>query len=209
MTSETTEEIMLEIQNTLVSLDLIERYFCCDLSACKGACCIEGDAGAPLTESERDTIDSLLPELRGDILPSALSRIDEEGTSYVDEEGDLVTQIVEGKNCVWTCYGEDGECLCAIERACSQGRTGGFRKPESCALYPVRLTEYPSFTAVNLHRWKICRPAEKLGRKLGLRAYEFLRGPLTARFGAEWYEELDTAARAYLAEYGDNNAPEE
>lgn len=209
MTSETTEEIMLEIQNTLISLDLIERYFCCDLSACKGACCIEGDAGAPLTESERDTIDTLLPELRGDILPSALARIDEEGTSYVDEEGDLVTQIVEGKNCVWTCYGEGGECLCAIERACSQGRTGGFRKPESCALYPVRLTEYPSFTAVNLHRWKICRPAEKLGRKLGLRAYEFLRGPLTARFGTEWYEELDTAARAYLAEYGDNNAPEE
>ena len=196
---------MLEIQNTLVSLDLIERFFCCDIDACKGECCIEGDAGAPLTEAERDTIDSLAPVLEPDLLPSAKERIAEAGTSYVDEEGDLVTQIVDGRNCVWTCYGPDGVCLCAIEKACSKGLTGGFRKPSSCALYPVRLTEYPTFTAVNYHRWKICRPAEKLGRKLGIRAYEFLEGPLTERFGPEWYAELKLAAKAYLEEYGSEN----
>lgn len=200
--TETTEEIMLEIQNTLVSLDLIERYFCCDIEKCKGECCIEGDAGAPLTEAERDTIDALMPTLRPMLLPSALERIDEAGTSYHDPDGDLVTQIVDGRNCVFTCYAPGGICQCAIEKACSEGRTGGFRKPESCALYPVRLTVYPTFTAVNYHRWKICSSAEKLGKKLNLRAYQFLKGPLTARFGQEWYDELCQAAEAYLAEYG-------
>ncbi|MFU7517784.1 DUF3109 family protein, partial [Clostridium sp. HCS.1] len=109
-----------------------------------------------------------MPVLKPRLLPSAQNRIDEAGTGYVDEEGDLVTQIVEGRNCVFTSYAPGGVCQCAIECACSAGETGGFRKPSSCALYPVRLTEYPTFTAVNYHRWDICRPAEKLGRKLGI-----------------------------------------
>ncbi len=196
------EEIMLQIQDTLVSLDLAERFFCCDIDACLGECCIEGDAGAPLTADERDTIDSLLPILTPRLLPSAVRRIEEEGTSYLDEEGDLVTQIVEGRNCVFTSYAPGGVCQCAIECACSAGQTGGFRKPASCALYPVRLTRYPSFTAVNYHRWDICRPAEKLGRKLGIRLYQFLKGPLTDYFGKEWYDELAMACEAYLEEYG-------
>ncbi len=196
------EEIMLQIQDTLVSLDLAERFFCCDIDACLGECCIEGDAGAPLTADDRDTIDSLLPILTPRLLPSAVRRIEEEGTSYLDEEGDLVTQIVEGRNCVFTSYAPGGVCQCAIECACSAGQTGGFRKPASCALYPVRLTRYPSFTAVNYHRWDICRPAEKLGRKLGIRLYQFLKGPLTDYFGKEWYDELAMACEAYLEEYG-------
>lgn len=200
--TETTEEIMLEIQDTLVSLDLIERFFCCDIEKCKGECCIEGDAGAPLTEQERETIDGLLPVIRTMLLPSAIERIAEAGTSYLDPDGDLVTQIVDGRNCVYTCYAPGGICQCAIEKACSAGLTGGFRKPESCALYPVRLTQYPTFTAVNYHRWNICRSAEKLGKKLNLRVYQFLKGPLTARFGQTWYDELCEAASAYLAEYG-------
>ena len=198
------EQIMFQIQDTLVSLDLAERFFCCDLDQCHGQCCIEGDAGAPITETERDIIDKITPGLRDDLLPRALEVIDREGTSYIDEEGDLVTQIIDGRNCVFTCYGPDGMCLCAIEKACAQGRTGGFRKPSSCALYPVRLTEYPTFTAVNYHRWKICKPAEKLGRKLGIRLYKFLEGPLTERFGREWYEELALACETYLAENPQN-----
>ena len=200
---ETEEEIMLQIQDTLVSLDLAERFFCCDIDACLGECCIEGDAGAPITPEEKERIDALMPVLKPRLLPSALNRIEEAGTGYVDEEGDLVTQIVEGRNCVFTSYAPGGVCQCAIECACSAGETGGFRKPSSCALYPVRLTEYPTFTAVNYHRWDICRPAEKLGRKLGIRLYQFLKGPLTERFGAEWYAELCEACEAYLAEYGD------
>ena len=203
MEQETEETIMFEIKDTLVSLDLAERFFCCDLSQCLGQCCIDGDAGAPITEAERDTIDSLLPAIEDELLPSARERIAEAGTSYLDPDGDLVTQIVDGRNCVYTCYAPGGVCLCAIEKACSQGRTGGFRKPSSCALYPVRLTRYPTFTAVNYHRWKVCRSAEQNGRRLGIRLYQFLRGPLTEYFGQEWYDELCMACEAYLAEYGD------
>lgn len=194
------EQIMFQIQDTLVSLDLAERFFCCDLDKCHGQCCIDGDAGAPITERERDIINRLTPTLLNDLLPRAREVIETEGTSYIDEEGDLVTQIIDGQNCVFTCYGLGGVCLCAIEKACARGVTEGFRKPSSCALYPVRLTEYPTFTAVNYHRWKICRPAEALGRKLGIRLYRFLEDPLTERFGKEWYDELVLACETYLAE---------
>ena len=188
---------MLEIQNTIVSLDLIERFFCCDLDTCLGQCCIDGDAGAPITEEERAQLEKVLPEIWDDLAPAAQRVIEEQGVSYVDEEGDLVTSIVDGRNCVFTCYAPGGMCLCAIEKAYREGRVD-WRKPASCALYPVRLTEYPDFTAVNLHRWKICRCAEVLGRKKGLRAYQFLEGPLTERFGAEWYAELAATCEEYL-----------
>lgn len=194
---------MLEIQDTLVSLDLIERYFCCDLDTCLGACCIEGDAGAPITPDEDDRIREILPHIMDDLLPAARERIKNEGISYIDEEGDLVTQIVDGRNCVFTCYDKGGKCMCAIERAYRQGLIP-FRKPISCYLYPVRLDSYPTFTAVNIHRWKICKCAEVLGRKLGLRAYQFLKEPLTERFGKEWYDELCLAAEAYLQQYGES-----
>lgn len=193
---------MLQIQDTLVSLDLLERYFCCDLDSCRGECCIEGDAGAPITEAERDRLEEILPEVLPDLSPAALRVIEEQGVSYIDEEGDLVTSIVDGGNCVFTTYGPGGVCLCAVEKACREGRID-FLKPVSCHLYPVRITEYDTFTAVNLHRWKICKCAEVLGRKQGLRAYQFLKGPLTARFGADWYRELELTAAEYLRQQGE------
>ena len=188
---------MLQIQHTLVSLDLIERYFVCDLDACLGACCIEGDAGAPLSPGESERISEVLPDVEEDLLPRALQEIRDSGVSYTDPDGDLVTQIVDGRDCVFTCYAPGGKCLCALEKAFREGRIA-YVKPISCRLYPVRLKEYDGFTAVNMHRWKICRPAETLGRKLGVRAYEFLKGPLTAKFGEEWYAELELTAREYL-----------
>ncbi len=114
-----------------------------------------------------------------------------------------MTQIVDGRNCIYTCYAPGGVCQCAIECAFNEGKTGKFRKPSSCALYPVRLTEYPTFTAVNYHRWNICKAAEKKGKELGIRLYQFLKGPLTDRFGEAWYSELCEACEAYLDEYGD------
>lgn len=191
---------MLQIQNTLVSLDLIERYFCCDLDACKGACCIEGDAGAPVTEEECQRIKEVLPAIEDDLLPAAHAAIRDEGVAYVDEEGDLVTTIINGANCAFSCYDKNGTCICALEKACREGRSS-FLKPASCHLYPVRLKEYDGFTAVNFHRWKICKPAEVLGRKLKLRAYKFLKEPLIARFGQEWYDELCLVADEYLRQY--------
>ncbi len=192
---------MLEIQNSLVSLDLAEQFFCCDLDSCLGECCIEGDAGAPITEEEKQKIEEILPEIYDELLPAAKREIDSNGVAYIDEEGDLVTSIIDGRNCVFTCYEAGGMCHCAIERAYRQGRID-FCKPVSCHLYPLRLTEYPTFTAVNYHRWKICKCAELLGRKNGVRLYQFLKGPLERRFGKEWYAELCEACEAYLSEYG-------
>lgn len=197
-------DVMLQIKDTLISLDLVERYFCCDLDSCLGQCCIDGDAGAPITEEERGKLEEVLPAVIDDLLPAARREIEENGVAYVDCEGDLVTSIVDGRNCVFTTYGPGGMCMCALEKAWREGRID-FMKPMSCHLYPVRIREYDGFTAVNFHRWKICRCAEILGRKNGIRAYRFLEGPLVRRFGREWYDELVEAADAYLEEYGDKN----
>lgn len=191
---------MLEIGNTLISLDLIERFFCCNLDACHGECCIEGEAGAPISKEEYNKLKEILPIVWDDLLPAAKEVINESGVGYIDSDGDLVTSIVDGKNCVFTCYGEGGMCYCAIEKAYREGRTD-FYKPISCHLYPVRLTEYPDFTAINYHRWKICKAAEVLGRKEGIRLYQFLKDPLIRRFGKDWYDELVTACEAYLEQY--------
>lgn len=201
MNTETTETIMLQIKDTLVSLDLAERFFCCDIEACKGECCIEGDAGAPVTDEEARRIEAVLPEIWEDMAPAARREVEENGVSYIDSEGDRVTTIVGGRDCAFTCYAPGGMCMCAIEKAYREGRIG-WRKPASCYLYPVRITRYPTFTAVNFHRWKICRSAESNGRRLGIRAYQFLKEPLTEEFGQEWYDELTTACEAYLEQYG-------
>ena len=195
---------MLQIQNALVSLDLAEEFFVCDLAKCLGQCCIEGDAGAPITEDEKKKLEEVLPVVWDDLLPAAREVIERQGVAYTDEEGDLVTSIVDGRDCVFTTYARGGMCLCAVEKAFREGKCD-WRKPMSCYLYPLRLTEYPDFTAVNYHRWKICKCARTLGRKEGVRLYEFMRGPLTERFGAEWYDELKQACEAYLEEYGDNS----
>ena len=197
---ETSEEIMLQIKDALVTLDIAERFFQCDLSSCLGECCIEGDAGAPITKKEYEELKKIKDVVWDDLLPAAKERIEEAGVGYIDEEGDLVTQIVDGKNCVFTTYAPGGMCLCAIEKAYREGRCS-MCKPMSCYLYPLRLTEYPTFTAVNYHRWKICRCAEVLGRANGVRLYQFMREPLIERFGQEWYDELCEACEAYLAEY--------
>lgn len=162
-----------------------------------GACCIEGDAGAPLAPDEDERIEKALPEVKEYLLPRALAAIEEEGASYLDPDGDLVTRIVDGRDCVYTCYAPGGKCLCALEKAFREGRIPDV-KPMSCRLYPVRLKEYGGFTAVNFHKWKICKAAETLGRKLGIEPMSSSKGALTARFGAEWYEELELTAKEYL-----------
>lgn len=191
--------MMLQIQNTIVTLDLAEEFFCCDLEKCLGACCIEGDAGAPVTIDEVAKIEEALPVVESEMLPRAVDEVRQNGVAYVDQEGDLVTTILDGRNCAFTCYAPGGICLCALEKAFREGKTG-FKKPASCSLYPLRLTTYPTFTAVNYHRWKICRDAVANGRKKGIRLYQFLRGPLTERFGKEWYDELAQACELYLSQ---------
>lgn len=188
---------MLVIKDSLVSLDLIERYFVCDLDSCLGQCCIDGDAGAPLLEEERDAIDKNMEKILPFLNPSARRVIEEEGSSYIDPDGDLVTQIVEGKDCVYTTYAEGGKCLCALEKAYREGKLPQL-KPSSCHLYPVRLKKIGDMTAVNLHRWKICKCAEILGRAKKIRAYEFLKDSLIRKFGQEWYDELALTASEWI-----------
>lgn len=189
---------MLQIQNTLVSLDLIEQFFCCDLEKCKGQCCVEGDAGAPLDDGEKDRIVEILPQIEEHMSAEAIDIVKQQGVSYIDRDGDLVTSIVNGKDCVFTCYNGD-VCLCALEKY-SRATGSATRKPISCSLYPVRLKEYPTFTAVNFHKWDVCREAFTNGKRLGIRAYQFLKEPLIRRFGQEWYDELELTAQIYLQE---------
>lgn len=188
---------MIQINDTLVSLDVIESYFECDLDTCLGECCIEGDAGAPLLLEEADKLNEQLPELIPLMTPAAQEVAQEQGASYIDEEGDLVTSIVNGKDCIFTFYAPGGKCLCLLERLKREGRKEFF-KPISCSLYPIRLKEYGAMTAVNYHRWKICKCAEILGRKKGTHVYEFLKEPLIRRFGKEWYDQLALTASEWL-----------
>ena len=184
---------MLEILNTLVSLDLFKVFFCCDLEKCHGACCIEGDAGAPVTMEEVELLEEAYEKLHDDLSPEAQQQIESEGVVYPDKDGELVTQIINGKDCVFVKH-EKGCAFCAIDSAYRCGRFH-WQKPISCALYPVRLSKVGGITAVNVHKWDICQPARELGKKLQLPVYQFLKEPLIRRFGQAWWDECDLAAK--------------
>lgn len=186
---------ILQIGNVLVSPDILTEKFCCDLEKCKGVCCIEGDAGAPVTLDETMEIESVLDTVWNDMSASAQAVVDRQGVAYTDRDGELVTSIVNGKDCAFTCY-EGGCCLCALERAHRNGKTP-FAKPVSCALYPIREKDFGNGTVgINYHRWKVCKDAVRKGRRLNLPVYRFLEAPLTRRFGKEWYQQLtDLAAQ--------------
>ena len=184
---------MIEIGDVVVSLDLFREPFFCNLEACKGACCIEGDAGAPLEPGEIDKLEQVLPAIWDDLAPEAHRVIERQGVAYVDEEGDLVTSIVNGKDCVFTCYDEQGCCYCAVEKAFRAGKSD-FYKPVSCHLYPIRVGNFGRYKALNYHRWNVCKAATLLGRQKEIPLYRFLREPLIRKFGEEWYEELEKVA---------------
>lgn len=186
---------ILQVGNVLLSPDIITECFCCDLDTCHGICCVEGDAGAPVTLDEIAQIEDSVDTVWDDLSASAQAVIDKQGVAYADRDGDLVTSIVGGKDCVFTCY-ENGCCLCALERAWRNGKLKDFCKPISCALYPIREKTFSNgFVGLNYNRWDVCRDAVKKGRELKLPVYKFLKGPLTRRFGEEWYAELEEMAQ--------------
>ena len=184
---------MIQIDDTIISLDVFKEKFLCNLDACKGECCIEGDAGAPLEEEEVEQLKKVLPVIWEDLSSEAQAVIEKQGVCYKDEDGDLVTSIVNGKDCVFTCYDEKGCCYCAIEKAYREGKVD-FYKPVSCHLYPIRVQKYPEFKAVNYHRWSVCKAAVLLGEKEDMPIYKFLKEPLIRKFGEDWYTELEIAA---------------
>jgi hypothetical protein len=180
---------ILDVGGILISSDILTERFCCDYEKCKGICCVEGDAGAPVTLDEIAGIEDALDTVWQDLSAQAQSVIDRQGVAYTDQEGDLVTSIVRGKDCVFTCYDGDS-CLCALEKAFRAGKTS-FCKPVSCALYPIRVKEFGNgVVGLNYNRWKICEDAIKKGQALDLPLYRFLKEPLIRRFGEAWYQEL-------------------
>jgi len=196
---------ILQVGDVLISADLLTEEFCCDLDSCHGACCIEGDAGAPVTMDEIMEIENRLDDVWPDLSASAQSVIDRQGVAYTDQEGDLVTSIVGGKDCVFTCYGDIDAgghpirncCLCALEKTARRNsrQSAQFIKPISCALYPIREKTFSDgTTALNYHQWDICRCGRELGQRLHMPLYRFLEGPLRRRFGDEWYDELCAVA---------------
>ena len=191
---------ILDVGGVLISSDIITEYFCCDYEKCKGICCVEGDAGAPVTMDEIAAIEDLLDDVWSDLSASAQSVIDRQGVAYADKDGELVTSIVNGRDCVFTCYDGDN-CLCALEKVARAKAAADnsefsimnsqFVKPISCSLYPIREKNFGNgLIGLNYNRWDVCRDAVVKGKQLQLPVYKFLKEPLIRRFGQAWYDEL-------------------
>ena len=181
----------IQIDDALVSEEVLTEYFACDYAKCKGACCIVGDSGAPLEESETEALESNYAHYEGLMSKEGREAIERSGFFEIDRDGDLVTPLVaDTEECAFCHFDGEGNCLCAIECQWMKGK-GNFRKPISCQLYPIRLTHLSSgLTGVNLHRWAICKHAFEKGRAEGIRVYQFLREPIIRYFGEEFYEAL-------------------
>lgn len=180
---------IIQIGNILVSEDVVTDFFACDYPVCKGCCCVAGDSGAPLEESELEGLERGYRTYSPLMRKQGRYRVDEVGFFELDRDGDIVTPVVsDSQECAFSCFQPDGSVLCSIEKC-------GLDKPMSCRLYPIRLTGLTGGgIALNVHHWDICKPAFEKGRREGIRVYQFLKEPLTARFGTEFYEALCAAA---------------
>ena len=180
---------MINIGRTIISEDVIKVNFMCDLKSCHGDCCVEGDEGAPLDENEigiiEDYLDDIVPYMRKE----GLEVVDKNGVFDYGADGDYVTPLVNDRECAFV-YFENNTSFCAIEKAFLEGKID-FQKPISCHLYPIRITEYAEFDAVNYHKWPICSPALEYGKELGMPVYKMLKGPLVRKYGEKWYQQLE------------------
>ena len=180
---------IIEIGDILVSEDVVCEFFCCDYGTCKGVCCIEGDAGAPVAEEELPRLERDYPKYRGQMRECGRSAVAANGFFEIDRDGDLVTPLVPGSGvCAYAFFNDEGGCMCAIEKC-------GCTKPVSCSLYPIRVTPLTGGgKALNVHHWDICKCAFEKGRREGVRVYQFLEKPLRQAFGDDFYEALKQAA---------------
>lgn len=185
---------MIAIGKTLVSEDLLERRFVCDLNACKGECCVAGDSGAPLDKEELPVFDEILEKVKPFMTQKGLRAIKKQGPYVIDSDGDYTTTLVSpGAECAFVYFDENKIAKCAIEKAYNEGVIS-WKKPLSCHLYPVRITKYKSYDAVNYHRWSVCKPACECGKKLDVPVYRFLKEPLIRKYGREWFSNLEQSA---------------
>jgi len=179
---------MIKIDNTLASLDLVEKNFCCHLEKCLGICCVKGDSGAPLNEDEIKVLPQIIEKIKPFLRKESIEAIEKQGTHIIDIDNESVTPLVNGAECAYAIF-EKGIARCAIEKAFLEGAIK-FRKPVSCHLYPVRVRKYESFLAVNYDKWEICDPARKYGDEVGIPVFEFVKDALIRRFSIEWFRKL-------------------
>ena len=184
---------MIQVEDKIVSLDVFEKHFICDLNKCRGACCVEGDSGAPLIKEEEEILVNISEMVQPYMTKEGVEVIKKRGVSVYDAEGDLTTPLINNCECVFVVY-ENGIAKCAIEKAYLDKKIE-FKKPISCHLFPIRIKHYQDFDAVNYENIKICRPACECGSKLQIPLYVFLKEPLIRKYGEPWYKELLEAAR--------------
>lgn len=187
---------MFELGKTVVSEEILEGEFVCNLEACKGACCVEGSSGAPVAGEELEVLRDIYPRVSPFLREEGRRAIAEQGTSVRGEDGEWETPLIDGNECAYVVY-EDNKALCGIEAAYRAGAIDWI-KPVSCHLYPVRIREYTALTAVNYHQWHICDPACSLGKSLKVPIYKFVREALIRKFGESWYAELEAVAARHL-----------
>lgn len=187
---------MIQLGKTIISEDIIEKDFVCNLSACKGACCVDGDAGAPLDEEELKILMDIYPKVKPFLRKEGIQAIEEQGL-FTTTDGEHETTLIDGKDCAYVIFDEKKTALCGIEEAYNQGEVS-WKKPISCHLYPVRVQDYSEFSAVNYNKWEICDDACTLGKELQVPVYKFVKQALIRKFGENWYAELEKVAEEYL-----------
>jgi len=187
---------MFKIGKTIVSEEIIEKNFLCNLSACKGQCCIDGDAGAPLDSKEIEILEDIYPKVKPFLRQKGIDAIEAQGTFITTDFGDYETPLIDGADCAYVIFDKKGTALCAIEEAYNQGEID-WKKPVSCHLYPIRIKDFTEFSAVNYDRWEICDDACALGKELQVPIYKFVKEALIRKFGEDWYMELEKVAATY------------
>ena len=192
---------MILIENTVISDDIAEKFFVCDLLKCKGACCVEGDLGAPLNDDELPIMQEIYEQVKPYLSEIGIQTIEKEGVYVKDWEGDYSTPVIEGRECAYAIYDDRNILKCGIEQAYLEGKTEAivhdWKKPISCHLYPIRIQEYKEYDAVNYHSWHICKPACECGSQLNVPVYAFLKEPLIRKYGEAWFNEVDAIFKAY------------
>jgi len=189
---------MFQLGKTIISEDILDNHFVCNIDACKGECCVAGEAGAPVTKEETAILKKMFPKIKPYLRKVGIDAIEKQGIYTTNPIGDFETTLVNGKECAYATFDSNQVAMCGIEAAYNDGKID-FQKPISCHLYPIRINEYKQLTAINYHSWPICNDACSLGDKLKVPTYKFVKDALIRKFGEDWYDELDQVAQEYYA----------
>lgn len=184
---------MIQIDDKILSVDILKKHFCCDLQKCLGLCCVHGQSGAPLDKEEIPILEEILKKITPYLKPEGVKAIKKQGVAVIDSDGDLVTPLIDGKECAY-CISENGISLCGIEKAWLDKKVD-YRKPISCHMYPIRVKKYTTFIGLNYDKWDVCEPARKLGQSINMPVYKCLEDAITRAYGKDFYDQIVEAAK--------------